>query len=367
VNETDCVVIGAGVIGLAVARVLSVGGRDVIILECERQFGMHLSSRNSEVIHAGIHYSPDSLKARLCVSGKELLYRYCAQRRIEHRRCGKFTVATAAAQIQALEDIERNARASGVLDLEWRDESQMRRAEPELRCVAALYSPSTGIIDSHGYMQTLLADAQQAGAEIVFGTEVTGLRATKHGIDIFIDQETSPVLRARNVVNSAGLEAHRVARSIEGFPRAKVPDVHYAKGSYFALSGAAPFSHLVYPAPTPDGHLGVHMTLDLAGRARFGPDMEWVEKIDYAVDPKRAGEFAAAIKSYWPRLDAARLLPAYAGVRPKISRPGEAARDFMISGPKDHGVAGIVNLFGMDSPGLTASLAIAETVSRTLA
>jgi L-2-hydroxyglutarate oxidase LhgO len=366
VNEADCIVIGAGVIGLAVARALARGGREVIIVECERQFGMHLSSRNSEVIHAGIHYPPDSLKARLCVPGKELLYRYCAERGIEHRRCGKFTVAVAAEQIQALETIERNARASGVMDLEWLDDSQARRAEPQLRCCAALYSPSTGIIDSHALMQSLLADAQGAGADLVFGTEVTALRATTRGIDISIGHESAPVLRAHAVVNSAGLNAHRVARSIEGFPARHIPDIQYAKGSYFALAGASPFSHLIYPAPPSGGHLGIHMTLDLSGAARFGPDMEWVEKIDYQVDPRRAADFAEAIKAYWPQLDEARLSPAYAGIRPKLSRPGEAARDFEMSGPSDHGFAGIVNLFGMESPGLTACLAIGDTVAGML-
>jgi L-2-hydroxyglutarate oxidase LhgO len=362
VNDADCIVIGAGVIGLAVARALARGGREVIIIECERQFGLHLSSRNSEVIHAGIHYPPESLKARLCVSGKELLYRYCEERGIEQRRCGKFTVATADEQIPALETIQSNARACGVMDLEWLDASQARRAEPKMRCHAALYSPSTGIIDSHGLMQSLLADAQGAGADIVFGTEVTALRATTRGIDISIGDEPEPALRAQAVVNSAGLGAHRVARSIEGFPDRHIPDIHYAKGSYFALAGASPFTRLIYPAPTSGGHLGVHMTLDLAGAARFGPDMEWVDEIDYAVDPKRAAGFAAAIKAYWPQLDAARLVPAYAGIRPKLSSPGEAARDFKISGPKEHGFAGIVNLFGMESPGLTACLSIGDAV-----
>jgi L-2-hydroxyglutarate oxidase LhgO len=365
-SEAACVVIGAGVIGLAIARALARGGREVIIIERERQFGMHTSSRNSEVIHAGIHYPAASLKARLCVSGKELLYRYCEMHGIAHRRCGKFTVAIAAAQLEALEAIERNARDNGVFDLEWLDHTQARRAEPALHCYAALSSPSTGIIDSHGYMQSLLADAQGAGAVIAFATEVTALRPTAHGIDVMVGQEPEPALRARLVVNAAGLQAQRVARSIEGFPSQHIPDVHYAKGSYFALAGAAPFARLIYPAPTVGGHLGIHMTLDLAGAARFGPDMQWVGEIDYEVDPRRAPEFADAIRTYWPALDAKRLLPAYAGIRPKLSHGGEAARDFMISCPLDHGFAGIVNLFGMDSPGLTASLAIGDHIAALL-
>ena len=361
-NHVDCIVIGAGVIGLGIARALSRGGREVIILESERHFGMHTSSRNSEVIHAGIHYEPNSLKARLCLAGRDLLYRYCAERGIPHRRCGKFTVATAATQLAVLEKIESNARASGVFDLAWLEGSEARRAEPELQCIRALSSPSTGIIDSHVLMQSLLADAEANGANIAYDTKVTSLRTTPGGIEIAINGESVPIVRARTVVNSAGLQADRVASSIEGFPAQFIPKVSLAKGSYFALSGASPFSRLVYPAPPPGGHLGIHMTLDLGGAARFGPDSEWVQSFDYAVDPQRVGLFVEAIRQYWPGLSEARLYPAYAGIRPKISGPGEPARDFGISGPNEHGVAGLVNLFGMESPGLTASLAIAEYI-----
>jgi L-2-hydroxyglutarate oxidase LhgO len=362
-NDVDCIVIGAGVIGLAAARALARGGREVIILERERHFGMHSSSRNSEVIHAGIHYEPNSLKARLCVAGRDLLYRYCAERGIPHRRCGKFTVATAAAQLPALEKIESNARANGVVDLEWLDRDQVHRAEPELECIRALSSPSTGIIDSHSLMQSLLADAESSGANLAYDTKVSFLRATPRGIQIAINGESTPMVRARAVVNAAGLQADRVAASIQDFPARFIPKVRFAKGSYFALSGASPFSRLVYPAPPPGGHLGIHMTLDLAGAARFGPDSEWVQNIDYAVDPQRAALFAEAIRQYWPGLDPARLYPAYAGIRPKISGPGEPARDFCISGPSEHGVAGLINLFGMESPGLTASLALGEYIA----
>jgi L-2-hydroxyglutarate oxidase LhgO len=361
-NGVDCIVIGAGVIGLAAARALARGGREVIILECERHFGMHSSSRNSEVIHAGIHYEPNSLKARLCVAGRDLLYRYCAERGIPHRRCGKFTVAAADTQLAALKNIEANARANGVFDLEWLEGSEARRAEPELQCIRALSSPSTGIIDSHVYLQSLLADAEANGATIAYDTKVTALRPTAGGIEIAINGESVPVVRARSVINSAGLQADRVASSIQGFPAQFIPTVHFAKGSYFALSGASPFSRLVYPVPRPGGHLGIHMTVDLGGAARFGPDSEWVQSLDYAVDPQRVALFAEAIRQYWPGLAEARLYPAYAGIRPKVSGPGQPARDFCISGPKEHGVAGVVNLFGMESPGLTASLAIADYI-----
>ena len=362
-NDVDCIVIGAGVIGLAVARALAQAGREVIILERERQFGMHTSSRNSEVIHAGIHYEPGSLKARLCVAGRDLLYRYCAERAIPHRRCGKFTVATREDQVATLEKIELDARANGVLDLQWLDGAQAGRIEPQLRCLRALWSPSTGIIDSHAYMQSLLADAEAMGASIAYGTQVDSLRPTPAGIEIAIAGEPGPVVRARVAVNCAGLQAHEVAASIEGFPARHIPMVRYAKGSYFALSGASPFTRLVYPAPRAGGHLGIHLTIDLAGAARFGPDTEWVDAIDYDVDPQRAAVFAAVIREYWPQLDAARLYPAYAGIRPKISAAGEANRDFLISGPDDHGLEGLVNLFGIESPGLTASLALGETIA----
>jgi L-2-hydroxyglutarate oxidase LhgO len=364
--QVDCIVIGAGVIGLAVARALARGGREVVILERERQFGMHTSTRNSEVIHAGIHYEPGSLKAKLCVAGRDLLYRYCAERDIGHRRCGKLTVATAADQLAVLEKIAGNALANGVFDLEWLDAEQAARAEPELACVRALSSPSTGIIDSHAYMQALLADAEAAGAVIAYGSTVTSLTPTHAGIEIHIGA-TEPAARAGLVVNCAGLHAHEVAAAFAGFPAAHIPKVSYAKGSYFALSGVSPFSRLVYPAPRAGGHLGIHMTLDLAGAARFGPDTEWVASIDYAVDPQRVSMFADVIRGYWPRLDAERLYPAYAGIRPKISGPGEATRDFYISGPQDHGVAGMVNLFGIESPGLTASLALGEYIAAMIA
>jgi L-2-hydroxyglutarate oxidase LhgO len=362
-HDVDCIVIGAGVVGLAAARALARQGREVFIVECERQFGMHTSSRNSEVIHAGIHYEPNSLKARLCRTGRDLLYRYCAERGIPHRRCGKFTVATSEAQLAALEQIESNARANDVFDLEWLEEDEVRRAEPALKCIRALASPSTGIVDSHSFMQSLLADAEGGGAGIAYDTKVTYLRPTAAGVEIAINAEPAPVARARLVVNCGGLQADRVAACIEGFPAQHIPKVRFAKGSYFALSGASPFSRLVYPAPHAGGHLGIHMTIDLSGAARFGPDTEWVNALDYTVDSKRVTLFAEVIREYWPGLDPARLYPAYAGIRPKISGAGEATRDFEISGPKEHGVAGVINLFGIESPGLTAALALGEYIA----
>jgi L-2-hydroxyglutarate oxidase LhgO len=366
VHGVDCIVIGAGVIGLSVARALARAGRSVIILERERHFGMHTSSRNSEVIHAGMHYQPGSLKARLCLSGRELLYGYCRERGIAHRRCGKFIVATCEEQLAGLRDIESQARGNGVFDLEWLNAAQARRCEPALVCVAALASPSTGIIDSHAYMLSLLADAETRGAQIAYGAAVASLRPASGGVDVCIESEPLAVLRAQIVINSAGLDAHRVARSIQGFPAEHIPEVRYAKGSYFALSRPAPFERLIYPVPK-DGGLGIHLTLDLAGRARFGPDVEWVGEVDYTVDAGRAAEFYGAIRRYWPQLADGQLSPAYAGIRPKLAGshggPHGAAADFCISGPRDHGVAGIVNLFGMDSPGLTASLAIAAQVA----
>jgi L-2-hydroxyglutarate oxidase LhgO len=362
VNEADCVVIGAGAIGLAAARALALAGRKVLILERERHFGMHTSSRNSEVIHAGIHYPSGSLKAQACVAGRERLYEYCGARGIAHRRLGKFIVATSTEQLAQLRAIESQARANGVLDLQWLDAAQARREEPALDCVAALSSPSTGIIDSHAFMLALLADAEARGAEIAYGAAVTSLRPTASGVQVFIQSECRALLQAQAIVNAAGLDAHRVARSIEGFPAQHIPRVRFAKGSYFALLGSAPFSRLIYPIPQ-SGGLGIHMTIDLAGRARFGPDVEWVDQLDYSVDPGRAAAFYGAVKRYWPQLGDGKLSPAYSGIRPKLSGPEEAAADFCISGPEAHGVARVVNLFGMESPGLTASLALAERVA----
>ena len=360
-DNVDAVVIGAGVIGLAVARALALRGREVIILEAEDHFGTVTSSRNSEVVHAGIYYTHGSLKARMCVTGRELLYGFCESYGIPYRRCGKLIVATCEAQLTELEQINEAAARNGV-KLEFLDRAQALRLEPQLACEGALYSPSTGIIDSHSYMLALLGHAENRGALLITESRVTQLHLDPDGILIGINGD-EPALRANTVVNSAGIFAPDVARLIAGgFPAEHIPQRYLAKGNYFALTGRSPFERLVYPIPEPGG-LGVHLTLDMAGRARFGPDVQWVEEYEYSVEPRRAERFYAAIRTYWPDLADGALQPAYAGIRPKITGPKEAAVDFRIDGPETHGVPGIVNLFGIESPGLTASLALADFIA----
>lgn len=360
-DNVDVVIIGAGVIGLAVARALALRGREVIVLEAEDHFGTVTSSRNSEVIHAGIYYPRGSLKARTCVAGRGLLYDFCEEFGVPYRRCGKLIVATSEAQMAELDKINEAAAGNGV-ELEFFSRAQALELEPQLICDGALYSPLTGIIDSHSYMLTLLGQAESRGAVLVTESRVTGLSLERDGILIGINGE-APALRATTLINSAGIFAPDVARLIQGgFPAEHIPRRYFAKGSYFALSSHTPFEHLVYPIPEPGG-LGVHLTLDLAGRARFGPDVQWVEEYEYSVDPSRAARFYAAIRTYWPDLPDGALQPAYAGIRPKISGPGEPAPDFRIEGPETHGVPGVVNLFGIESPGLTASLALAELIA----
>jgi L-2-hydroxyglutarate oxidase LhgO len=365
-EKLDCVVIGAGVIGLAVARALAVRGREVLVLEAEDAIGTGTSSRNSEVIHAGIYYPAGSAKARLCVAGKQLLYPYCEARGVEHRRCGKLIVAADQEQVKALQKIEAAARANGVGDLRWLTAAEATGMEPALSCVAALFSPSTGIIDSHGFMLALQGDLEDAGGTVALRAPVRRGRCRSEGIRLEAGSDDLIELEARVVVNSAGLKAQEVARGIEGVPPASVPPTAYAKGNYYVLQGRAPFRHLIYPIPEPGG-LGVHLTLDLAGQARFGPDVEWIEKLDYTVDPARAERFYRAIRGYWPGLPDGALHPGYAGIRPKLSGPGVAAADFLIQGPQAHGVHGLVNLYGIESPGLTAALAIAEEVADAVA
>ena len=363
-DEIDCIVIGAGVVGLATARALARSDREVLILERETLIGAGISSRNSEVIHAGIYYPSDSLKARLCVAGRTLLYNYCASRHVAHRKCGKLIVATAPAQLPELEAIERAAEANGVGDLAWLEAEEVRRLEPEVSCVRALLSPSTGIVDSHGYMLSLLGEAEAAGAMIAYGAAVSGVVPDGIGAAISVNGDAAPSLHARFVVNAGGLGALDVAHAMEGFPAEHIPQGWLAKGSYLTLSGRrSPFGRLIYPVPEPGG-LGVHVTIDLAGQARFGPDVEWVDRADFRVDPARAARFYKAIRAYWPDLRDGDLAPGYAGIRPKLSGPGQPAADFRIDGPAKHGVPGIVNLFGIESPGLTASLAIADEVLR---
>lgn len=365
-ERVDSVVIGAGVVGLAVARALAMAGREVLILESEAAIGTATSARNSEVIHAGIYYPQGSLKARLCVQGKARLYDFCARAGVEHRRCGKLIVATDDSQREGLAQIRQHALANGVNDLRFLDAAQLHALEPELHAVAALLSPGTGIIDSHGLMLALQGEAEAHGAMLALRAPVTGISCRDDGFVIEVGGDTPMQLHANMLVNSAGHGAPVLAAHTRGLPAGRVPHGWYAKGSYFSLSTRSPFTHLVYPIPEPGG-LGTHLTLDLAGRARFGPDVEWVERLDYTLDPARADRFYAAIRRYWPALPDHALQPAYTGIRPKISGPGDANADFRIDGPDDHGIAGLVNLFGIESPGLTSSLAIADHVCALLA
>ena len=364
-DEVECVVVGAGIIGLAAARALALAGREVVVLDRAPTIGFETSSRNSEVIHSGIYYPQSSLRARACVEGRARLYRYCEAHGVPHARLGKLIVAAREAEIPALEKILAAGRANGVEDLEWLDGSEARRLEPELACVAAILSPSTGIIDSHALMLAYEGEAEALGAILALRTPVLAARATNRGFELRLGGADPAALSCRFLVNSAGLEAPAFAGAIEGMPAEHVPPAYFCRGVYFTLSGRAPFSRLVYPVPEPGG-LGVHITLDLAGQARFGPDVEWIDGIDYNVDPRRGDKFYAAVRRYWPRLEDGRLQPGYAGIRPKISGPAEPAADFVVQGPQSHGLPGLVNLYGIESPGLTASLSLADQVVATL-
>lgn len=365
-ESVDCAIIGAGVIGLAVARTLARAGREVVILEAAEAIGTATSSRNSEVIHAGLYYPEGSLKALLCRRGRDMLYRYLAERGIEHRRCGKLIVATEESELARLDAVERRARGNGVDDIRRLSAADAYALEPELYGVAALLSPSTGILDSHGYLLSLQGEAEESGAVLALRCPVIGGQAGESGIVLSTGGADPMTLNCRAAINAAGLGAQAVAASIAGIPPATVPPLHYAKGNYFSLTGRAPFRRLIYPVPG-TASLGVHYTCDLACQARFGPDVEWVDRIDYRVDPERAAGFYASIRRYWPALADGALQPAYAGVRPKIQAPGEPAADFVIQDAAVHGVRGLVNLYGIESPGLTASLAIAEAVAERLA
>ncbi|MGR9037811.1 MAG: NAD(P)/FAD-dependent oxidoreductase [Gammaproteobacteria bacterium] len=358
-DRVDCVVIGAGVVGLAVARRLAMAGREVVVLEASDAIGTETSSRNSEVIHAGIYYPKGSLKARFCVAGKQALYGFCESHGVEHRRSGKIIVATSDSQMAELERLMRAAADNGVTDLAWMTPGDVSEIEPAVYCVGALWSPSTGIIDSHGLMLAYQGDAESHGAAMAFLSPVLGGRVKDNGIELEVGGADPMVLKATIVVNSAGLHAQPVARSILGIPSNSIPPCYYAKGNYYTLIGRPPFTHPIYPVPEQAG-LGVHVTVDLGGQVRFGPDVEWVDEIDYDVDPRRADVFYDAIRRYYPGLADGAIQPGYAGIRPKIQAPGEPARDFMVQGPADHGVDGLVNLYGIESPGLTASLAIAD-------
>lgn len=362
VEKLDAVVVGGGVVGLACARALALLGREVALLEAEKDFGTHTSSRNSEVIHAGLYYPPGSLKARSCERGRRALYAYLADKGIPHRRIGKLIVATSEAEIASLESYKKTAHANGAGDLEWLDAKEAYRMEPEVRCVRALFSPSTGILDAHGLMRALAQDAREAGASLARHAPVLGGRVTGSGIELRVGGDSNGTLVARTLVNAAGFHAQSLARSIEGIPPASIPETFYAKGHYFVLKGPSPFSHLVYPVAS-GGGLGVHVTLDLAGHVRFGPDVTWVSTIDYSFDESRASAFYTAIRRYWAGLRDGALEPGYTGIRPKIVGPGKPNADFLLQGPSEHGVPGLVNLYGIESPGLTASLALADDVA----
>ncbi len=364
-ESVDCVVIGAGVVGLAVARALARSGREVIILEAADMIGTETSSRNSEVIHAGTYYPIGSLKAKFCIDGKNALYRYCEAHGVPHRRCGKIIVATDESQVPAMHEIKERAAKCGVTDLAFLSTEDAKAMEPELFCHAALWSPSTGIIDTHTLMLELQGDAEADGAMTAFLSPVESGIVTDDGILLEVGGETPMRLNCRTVINSAGIHAPALAGKIEGMPDGKVPTTYYTKGNYYALTGKTPFSRLVYPAPTTQ-FLGVHITIDIGGQARFGPDVEHIDEIDYDVDPRRSDGFYDAVRRYWPGLEDGALHPSYSGIRPRITPPGEPLCDFVVQGPGEHGVSGLVNLFGIESPGLTSSMAIANHVVEML-
>ncbi len=363
-DSVEIVIAGAGVVGLAIARALAMRGHEVVVLESAMAIGTGISSRNSEVVHAGIYYPAGSLKARLCVEGRQRLYDYCDARGIAAPRVGKLIVATTEAERAQLESIQARAEQNSVRSLCWLDANEAQRLEPALSCAAALYSPETGIVDSHGLMLAYQGDVETAGGALAFNAPVRGGEQTSTGWVLDIGGTEPQELACRWFINATGLGAVALARKL--LPAAQVPHAFLCKGSYFTLAARAPFRHLIYPTPQRGG-LGVHLTLDLAGQARFGPDTQWIEQIDYAVDPERAAGFYAAIRRYWPDLPDHALQPAYSGIRPKIVGPDQADADFRLDGPDAHGAPGLINLFGIESPGLTASLAIGERVALMVA
>jgi L-2-hydroxyglutarate oxidase LhgO len=365
VDRVDCVVIGAGVVGLAAARSLALRNREVLVLEEAPVIGSGVSSRNSEVIHAGIYYPPGSLKARLCRQGRERLYAYCEQRGVPHRRCGKIIVACNLRQESELERIAARARDNDVTDLRSMDLAELRDLEPDVRATKALFSPATGIIDSHELMLSLRGDIESRGGTVICRSSVVGGYGADDGVHLQVAGDEPCMIHARDVVNSAGLNAPLVASRI-GVAADCIPRQHLCIGHYYVLGGSSPFRHLVYPATNQAGGLGVHVTLDLAGQARFGPDARWIDTVDYTFDDSQVQAFIDAIKLYYPDLDAARLTPGYTGIRPKLSGRGEPFADFQIDGRRVHGMAGLINLFGIESPGLTASLAIGEYIANLI-
>jgi L-2-hydroxyglutarate oxidase LhgO len=358
----DVVVIGAGVVGLACAKYFVERGSSTLVVDSEVSFGKGTSSRNSEVIHAGIYYARSSNKARLCVRGKHLLYEYCEERKIPNQKIGKWIVAQTEAQAQKLFQLKQAGIYNGVADLQFLCANAISTGEPDLKATEVLYSPSTGILDSHLYMQSLVNDVESGGGLIVYKTLFLGAEVMPYGFLMRLGGVEPSTVKSRYLINAAGLQAVSVSKKIHGLPSAKVPNACFAKGNYFSYMGRVPFKHLIYPVPETGG-LGIHLTLDMGGQARFGPDVEWVDQIDYEVNEQSKQNFAQAIKSYWPCCDVTKLAPAYSGIRPKLGTPESFSSDFLIQTDRDHGVNGLVNLFGIESPGLTASLAIAEEVS----
>ncbi|WPG40252.1 NAD(P)/FAD-dependent oxidoreductase [Variovorax sp. EBFNA2] len=369
-DRIDCVVIGAGVVGLAIARSLALAGREVVILEAEHAIGTHTSARNSEVIHAGISYAPGSLKGRLCVAGKAALYAYCAERGIGHQRIGKLIVAVQDSELPELDKYIALGAAHGVTDLRILGAAETRDLEPEVACVGALHSPSTGIVDSHALMLSYLGDAERAGASLALQSRVLAVRPTADGLVVEVDGAEATSVLCNTVVNAAGLGAQQVASRIEGMPAGLVPPLYYAIGHYFSLARKSPFRHLVYPTGR-EGALRAHVTLDLGGQCKFGPDLSWRDGIDYSFDASREAAFYQSVRRYYPALQDGELQPGYTGIRPRLAGPGSSmhntATDFVIQTPRDHGIAGLVNLFGIESPGLTASLALGEHVADLVA
>ncbi len=365
-DEVECVVVGAGVVGLGIARALALAGREVLVLERNGAIGEETSSRNSEVIHAGIYYATGSHKAKLCVAGRDALYEFCRARGVPHARLGKVIVATSQAQLATLAAIKAQAEINGVRDLQVLDAAGVRALEPELEATGGLLSPSTGIVDSHALMLALQGEAETAGAITALHAPVLRGEIDARGFVLEAGGEAPLRLRCRLLVNAAGHGAWDLARNLAGYPAPLIPDRVLSRGVYFVLAGATPFRHLIYPVPE-GGGLGVHVTLDLAGRARFGPDVEWIERLDYHLDPARAAAFYPAIRNYWPALPDGALLPGYTGIRPRLSRLAQGAADFRIDTPAEHGIPGLVQLFGIESPGLTSTLALADLVAAALA
>ncbi|MBM4232074.1 MAG: NAD(P)/FAD-dependent oxidoreductase [Gammaproteobacteria bacterium] len=362
-ESVQVVVVGAGVVGLACARRFAMAGYDTLVLEAESTFGTGVSARSSEVIHAGIYYAEGSLKAKLCLEGREALYRYCESRGVAHRQIGKWIVASDENQLSALADLRDTAYKNCCTEVVWVEPAQLKSQAPELRCAGALYSPRTGIVDSHGFMQSLIADIESSGGILAFRSSVREIRIRNGGFALQLRDTQETTLNARIVINSTGLSAPQLAATVQGL-KPSVPSAAFAKGNYFSYSGKVPFPHLVYPVPETGG-LGVHLTFDLDGRARFGPDVEWVDSPEYSVNAGRINRFAESIRQYWPAVDAGKLQPAYAGVRPKLGSRESFSKDFVIQDEQMHGIAGLWNLMGIESPGLTASLALAEHVFST--